>query len=91
MKRKFSLGEMFATISIVELCKHTDLDLGPFIDRHASGDWGDVDEEHSNEMDIALENNARVWSVYHPHGRRILIVTDADRSRTVAMLPHEYS
>lgn len=90
MNRKFSLGQMFATIGVVELCKHTHLDLGPYIERHASGDWGDVDESHKAGNETALSDGGRLWSVYHPHGQRIWIVTDADRARTVAMLPHEY-
>lgn len=90
MKRKFRLGQMLTTIGVLELCKHRHIDLGPLIDRHASGDWGDVDDAEREANEAALETGGRIVSIYHPHGVRVLIVTEADRSQTVAMLPHEY-
>ncbi|HGV0688966.1 TPA: hypothetical protein ACNBWM_004518 [Escherichia coli] len=90
MKRKFRLGQMLATIGVLELCKHKHIDLGPMIDRHVSGDWGDVDDAQREANDEALKDSGTIVSVYHPHGVRMLIVTDGDRSHTVAMLPHEY-
>ena len=33
--------------------------------RHASGDWGDVCEEDRQENEFALENELRLFSVYH--------------------------
>lgn len=90
MKRKFRLGQMLTTIGVLELCKHKHIDLGPLIDRHVSGDWGDVDELQREANENALKARDTIISVYHPHGVRVLIVTDAERSHTVAMLPHEY-
>ncbi|EBC1887742.1 hypothetical protein BU332_22890 [Salmonella enterica] len=90
MKRKFRLGQMLTTIGVLELCKHRHIDLGPLIDRHASGDWGDVDDAEREANEAALKTGGRIVSIYHPHGVRVLIVTEADRSQTVAMLPHEY-
>nr|WP_012196440.1 MULTISPECIES: hypothetical protein [Pseudomonadota]ACO89463.1 hypothetical protein [Cloning vector pPSX]QFX79167.1 hypothetical protein pAN70-1000016 [Alcaligenes faecalis]BAD24122.1 hypothetical protein [Escherichia coli]BAF93155.1 hypothetical protein [Salmonella enterica subsp. enterica serovar Dublin]FAA00047.1 TPA: hypothetical protein [Escherichia coli] len=90
MKRKFRLGQMLATIGVLELCKHKHIDLGPLIDRHVSGDWGDVDDAQREANEEAVKECGTIVSVYHPHGVRVLIVTDGDRSHTVAMLPHEY-
>lgn len=90
MKRKFPLGQCLTTIGVLELCKHKHLDLGPLIDRHASGDWGDMDDEAKAENNRAVKEGGRIVSMYHPHGHRIVIITDADRTHTVAMLPHEY-
>lgn len=88
MTRKFKLGQALATIGVVDLCR-SGLDLGPYFDRHTAGDWGDVDEALRLQNESALENRGQLKSVYHPHGRRIWIVTDGERTRTVAMLPHE--
>lgn len=88
MKRKFPLGQALATIGVLELCRYG-LDLGPLFDRHAAGDWGDADEATREENERAISDGGRLTSVYHPNGRRVWIVTEADRSRTVAMLPHE--
>lgn len=88
MARKFKLGQALASIGVLELCRYG-LDLGPLFDRHAVGDWGDADEATRAANDRALIEQGRITSVYHPNGRRVWIVTEADRSRTVAMLPHE--
>lgn len=88
MARKVKLGQALATIGVLELCRYG-LDLGPLFDRHSSGDWGDVDKSTRQANERGLTGNGRVMSVYHPNGRRVWIVTEADRSRTVAMLPHE--
>lgn len=88
MARKVKIGQALATIGVLELCRYG-LDLGPLFDRHASGDWGDADEAVRKANDQAVRDGGRITSVYHPNGRRVWIVTEADRSRTVAMLPHE--
>ncbi len=88
MRRKFKLGQPLATLGVLELCRYG-LDLGPLFDRHAAGDWGDADEATKQDNEQALAGSGRLTSVYHPNGRRVWIVTEADRSRTVAMLPHE--
>lgn len=88
MVRRVKLGQALSTIGVLELCRYG-LDLGPFFDRHASGDWGDADEATRKANDKAMTDGGRIMSVYHPNGRRVWIVTEADGSRTVAMLPHE--
>lgn len=88
MARKFRLGQALATIGVLELCRYG-LDLGPLFDRHTAGDWGDADEATRRANEKALQDGGRIMSVYHPNGRRVWIVSEADRSRTVAMLPHE--
>lgn len=88
-KRKFKIGTALVTIPVLEVCRHG-LDLGPYLERHATGDWGDASEKLQKENDAALlSGKGRLRSVYHINGRRIWIVTEEDRSRTVAMLPHE--
>lgn len=88
MARKVKIGQALATIGVLELCRYG-LDLGTLFDRHASGDWGDADEAVRKANDQALIDGGRITSVYHPNGRRVWVVTEADRSRTVVMLPHE--
>ena len=90
MKRKFKLGQMLSTISVLELCKHEHSDLGQFIDRHVSGDWGDVTPEDRAANDLAVLDGGRIVSVYQLDGVRISIVTDADRLYTVAKLFSEH-
>lgn len=86
MARKIQLGQVLATMAVVEFCR-IGVDLGPYIDRHAAGDWGDVDEATRQENEHALEHGGAVRSLHHPMGRRMWIITDENRTRTVIMHP----
>jgi hypothetical protein len=87
----FELGK----ISVTELALHTIEHAGQspqeFLDRHASGDWGDVSVETARANDENLQIGRRLESVYHTRsGDKILVVTEADRSLTILMLPEEF-
>lgn len=67
--------------------------------RHASGDWGCVDDEDKAVNDEAVQLGNRILSAYpidplNPcagHGHNcIWIITEADRSVTTFLLPIEY-
>lgn len=60
------------------------------LDRHASGDFGDLCEEDRDANAEALRNGGRLLSVYEVAGLRLWIITEADRSSTTIMLPEEY-
>jgi len=60
------------------------------LDRHFSGDWGEVCEEDKAVNDDAMENGGRVLSAYSLRGDRLWIITEADRSVTTLLLPEEY-
>jgi hypothetical protein len=62
-----------------------------FIRRHAAGDWGDVNAEDWTANDQALTSGERLFSAYElGEGRRVWIITEADRSSTTVLLPDEY-
>jgi hypothetical protein len=69
---------------------------GPWIfgllERHQSGDWGEVDAHDKNENRFSIEHNLRILSAYTlPTTRvKIWIITEADRSVTTLLLPSEY-
>ncbi|MFF6503442.1 hypothetical protein ACET33_35275, partial [Pseudomonas aeruginosa] len=58
--------------------------------RHTRGDWGDVNIQQWQANSTALQSGASLESRYviHP-GLAIRIVTDAERSATVIVLPSE--
>ena len=59
--------------------------------RHVAGDWGDVDAEDRAANERALKDGSRLLSAYElPTGERVWIITEADRSATTLLLPHEY-
>ena len=63
------------------------------LDRHQSGDWGDICTEDFGLNDQALEpgNEGRLLSVYNYEGEpKFWIITEWDRSVTTILLPEEY-
>ena len=63
----------------------------PYIQKHSSGDWGDVGAEDWNANDAALTSGERLFSAYQLGERgRLWIITEADRSATTILLPDEY-
>jgi hypothetical protein len=63
-----------------------------FLDRHVEGDWGDaLDDEDKQENEFSVEHGLRILSAYTARsGEKIWIITEADRSLTTILLPHEY-
>ena len=63
----------------------------PYVRRHASGDWGDVNGEDWSANDQALRIGGRLFSAYQlPTRARLWIITEADRSSTPVLRPDEY-
>jgi hypothetical protein len=58
--------------------------------RHLRGDWGEVCREDARLNDLALRDGDRLLSAYTIDGERVWIITDADRSATTVLYPHEY-
>ncbi len=68
------------------------------IARHRHGDWGDLDPEDIASNNEARHRYERVFSAYQLPERltkrlgtdRLWIITEADRSSTCLLWPHEY-
>ncbi len=61
------------------------------LSRHLQGDWGDCDPTDAEENELALQNEDRLFSVYHiSTGTIFWIITEADRSATTVLLPEDY-
>jgi hypothetical protein len=84
----FQLGQLFMSRGVIE----AGIPVLPLVVRHASGDWGDLsdDDRDLNERALA-KGGERIFSAYAPRGgRRVWIITEADRSVTTVLLPEEY-
>ena len=89
MNPKFSLGQTVATPNALDQLTPDDVLCG--LQRHQSGDWGDVCEDDKKENDLALENGIRLFSVYRtPNHIKFWIITEADRSITTVLMPEDY-
>lgn len=88
---RFNLGRVVATPAALELIAASGQSPAEFLDRHSTCDWGDVDEEDRQLNDAALNEGARLLSVYKTkQGQKVWIITEADRSSTTLLLPEEY-
>ena len=85
----FRLGPIVATPNA--LSQLTQLEILRALQRHQTGDWGDVDEEDRQANDRALHEGTRLFSVYHSAtGIKFWVITEADRSATTFLLPEDY-
>lgn len=82
--------EMDETYGFREFCMHCVL-------RHRNHDWGDLCEEDKQSNDWAAEHEERLLSAYQipkefciGYEDKIWIITEADRSCTTILFPHEY-
>ena len=90
MKAKFRLGTLVATPGAVDAAPSREA-LMDLVQRHASGDWGDLDAHDRRENEIAvIQGGLRILSAYELEGTRFFFITEADRSTTTILLPEEY-
>lgn len=87
--RRFPLGLLSVSRNALHSVDRLDLLRG--VERHASGDWGDVCEADREENELSLHEGFRLLSVYHDrNGVKFWVITEADRSATTVLLPEDY-
>ena len=93
---KFSAGQIVATPDAIEALEESHQGADFFLERHLSGDWGDVDAEDWQLNDLALKEGSRVLSAYRTlKGKKLWVITEAtddqgNRAATTILLPIEY-
>jgi hypothetical protein len=91
MKPKFPFGQLVVTPGALQTFQAASESPFSYLQRHLSGDWGDVDEHDRAENEYSLQHGFRLLSAYRlSSGERIWIITEADRSSTCFLLPDEY-
>lgn len=91
--KRFPLGSLYATPGVMALDQNGGDDGPPLmllIQRHQSGDWGELCEEDRKANEDALSSGARILSAYTLNGTKVWIITEADRASTTILLPEEY-
>ena len=92
----FSLGRVTMTTNLQGRLQeadseHWEEELKALVDRHVSGDWGDLGEEDKQENDLSVKRGFRILSAYTTSaGVKLWIITEADRSYTTCLLPEDY-
>jgi hypothetical protein len=85
----FALGRIVATANAIDSIPM--LDILAALDRHASGDWGDLPGPDRASNEEALLSGERLISAYSTAGgTRFWIITERDRSVTTVLLPEDY-
>ena len=85
----FKHGQIVATPGALILAEKG-VNLLEYLERHLSGDWGDLDDEDKAENDFSVKNGFRILSAYNTPSGRLWVITEADRSVTTFLLPEEY-
>jgi hypothetical protein len=87
----FPIGMLAATPGAIEVIDNAGQSPGEFLARHCARDWGELDDEDRRANDLAADSFERILSAYTTNdGSAIWIITEADRSATVLLLPDEY-
>ena len=92
----FDPGSCVATQAALAAFETSGMDASELLDRHVTGDWGDLCEHDCQANEAALECGSRILSYYRlPTGQKIYIITDAKgddgcRQTTTIMLREEY-
>lgn len=87
MSRGFALGLLTITPGAETLPAEV---LVSFFRRHASGDFGDLDEHDVAVNRSAIAYGTRILSQYTHDGVKVFVITEGDRSRTTCLLASEY-
>ena len=62
-----------------------------FLQRHVSGDWGDLCDEDKHLNDEAVAEGSRIFSAFiAKNGAKLWVITEADRASTTILTPDEY-
>lgn len=88
---KFQLGHTVATPGALQALQEAGQGWITFLDRHITGDWGELGAGDRQLNEQALQDGGRIFSAYVlATGVTIWVITEADRSSTCILLPSEY-
>jgi hypothetical protein len=91
MSELFPLGQIVATTGALAALERAKQPATCFLDRHAIGDWGELEPTDGAENEYSVAHGFRLLSSYQTDaGEKLWIITEADRSATTLLLPEEY-
>lgn len=86
---KLSLGQVVITPGAALKLPLDDITAA--IQKHARGDWGELDFENSQLNDLRLQEVRPIASIYRAsNGVKFYVLTETDRLVTTVLLPEEY-
>lgn len=86
---RFRIGRIVTTPDALEVIPSHEILAA--IARHQAGYWGELSPEDKEANEEALREGNRLFSVYRSaQGVKFYVITEADRSVTTILLPHNY-
>ena len=93
----FSLGNLCASRLVAsKAAENRDFEnfIWRSLDRYRQGDWGDLSAADKRANNLAVQQgDLRIFAAYEYKAQpnlKIWIITEADRSATTVIFPHEY-
>jgi len=88
---RFPLGHLVATPGAIDAMERATASPLVLLARHVTGDWGDLCDEDKAANERAVSAALRLLSAYNlSDDTEVWIITEADRSSTIILLPEEY-
>jgi hypothetical protein len=84
----FALGNVVITPNALGQLTPADIQRG--LQRHAAGDWGELDDEDKQTNDAALQSGDRLLSAYQSGPVKFWIITESNREVTNVELHISY-
>lgn len=89
---RFTIRWMVVTPGALVALVEAQEDPKSLIYRHIKGDWGDVGPAEWADNEYAKKHGERLFSIYRTrHGRKLCVLTEANRYATTILLPEERS
>ena len=87
----FPLGRIVATPGALDALARANQSPQEFLNRHVTGDWGELGDEDKAENNYSLKHGFRILSSYKTTaGEKLWLITESDRSLTTLLQPEEY-
>jgi hypothetical protein len=84
---RFKLGQVLVTPTALEAIETSQQSVLGLLVRHVRGDWNEMPDMERMQNERAIDANLRVISKFKVlDTRRLLIITDSDRSLTTILL-----
>jgi len=87
----FPLGRIVSTPGALDALVRANQSPQEFLNRHVTGDWGELGDEDRAENNYSLKHGFRILSSYKTAaGEKLWLITESDRSLTTLLRPEEY-
>jgi hypothetical protein len=88
---RFPLGRLFLTPGAIEALEEAGQTPQEFVIRHVGLEQGELCDEDHRENLFSVDKPLRIFSAFKTVvGKKLWVITEADRSATTILLPSEY-